>query len=186
MILRGDLVVLRPLREGEIDLLEYHWGQRGVGVRPGPPLDRERIRRRVMRSGRFFRGLLDLAIEAEGRLIGDIQARGRPAQTLPPGTLELGIEIFEAGLRGRGYGSDAVALLTRWLFQEAGAERVQVSTATDNAGMRGVLDRLGFRFEGVLRQFMPAETGRDDYAMYALTRGDWQDNRRGRSSTASG
>jgi RimJ/RimL family protein N-acetyltransferase len=140
----------------------------------------------MVRSGTFFRGRLDLAIETGGRLIGDIQARRHPAQTLPPGTMELGIEIFDPDDRGRGYGTDAVAVLTGWLFARAGAERIQVSTATDNVGMRGVLDRLGFRLEGVLRHFMPAESSRDDYAMYAVTRADWEGTPGRRPPTGSG
>ncbi|MFN2589384.1 MAG: GNAT family N-acetyltransferase [Actinomycetota bacterium] len=173
MILRGDAVVLRPLRVDEVELLRRHWGQRDPRTRPGTPLPVERIRRRVERSGRFFRGRLDLAIEVDDRLVGDIQARRHPAQTLPPGTFELGIEVFEGADRGRGFGAESVALLTRWLFEQQGAERIQVSTATDNSAMRAVLERLRFPFEGVLRDFMPVEQAREDYAMYALTRADW-------------
>ena len=31
---------------------------------------------------------------------------------------------------------------------------------------------------GILRSFMPAREGRDDYALYALTRADWERRRR--------
>jgi hypothetical protein len=35
-------------------------------------------------------------------------------------------------------------------------------------------ERLGWTFEGVMRGFMPnAQGGRDDYALYAITKADW-------------
>jgi RimJ/RimL family protein N-acetyltransferase len=40
--------------------------------------------------------------------------------------------------------------------------------------MRRVLEKLGFVNEGTLRAFFPAENGRDDYVLYALTRSDWE------------
>jgi RimJ/RimL family protein N-acetyltransferase len=40
--------------------------------------------------------------------------------------------------------------------------------------MRRVLEALGFRFEGILRGFMPDPPGPPrDYAMYGVTRSDW-------------
>jgi RimJ/RimL family protein N-acetyltransferase len=39
--------------------------------------------------------------------------------------------------------------------------------------MRGVLERLGFACEGVMRAFMPEGTGRTDHALYAVTKADW-------------
>jgi RimJ/RimL family protein N-acetyltransferase len=51
---------------------------------------------------------------------------------------------------------------------------VQASTAADNVAMRRVLEKLGFVYEGTLRDFMPASEGRDDYVMYSVTRRDWE------------
>jgi len=117
--------------------------------------------------------MLDLAIEVQGRLIGDIQAR-HPAHAMPPGVYELGIQIYRLEDQGKGYGTDAVLLLTGWLFERAGAERVQAGTATGNVAMRRVLEGLGFTFEGVMRGFMAGPSGREDFALYGVTRADWQ------------
>lgn len=144
-----------------------------AATRPGPWLSPDRLRKRIERSGRFYRGVLNLGMEAGGRLIGDIQARTKPSQTLPPDVYELGIEIYEARDRRSGYGSEAVALLTGWLFEQAGAKRVQVSTAAANAAMRGVLERLGYPLEGILRGYAWPGTEGESLAMYGLTRDDW-------------
>jgi RimJ/RimL family protein N-acetyltransferase len=116
--------------------------------------------------------VLDLGIEVEGTLIGDIQAR-QPRNAIPAGVFELGIEIYESGHHGKGYGGEATRMLTGWLFERAGAERVQAETAVGNIGMRRVLERLGYSFEGVMRGFMAGPSGREDYALYAATRSDW-------------
>lgn len=134
-------------------------------ARPGA---RERLRRRLERSGRFGDGRLDLGIEAEGRLVGTVDAR-QPEHALPPGVFELGIGLFAEAERGRGYGSEAVALLTEHLFAARGA-----GTATWNAPMRRVLAKLGFVEEGVLRGFLPAPGGRDDTALYGVTKTEWR------------
>ena len=95
---------------------------------------------------------------------------------LPPGVWELGIELYGSGNRGKGVGTEAIALITAHLFAKLGAGRVQATTDVANAPMRAVLRRLGFAEEGVLRDFMPSrEQGgpRHDYVMVATTAGDW-------------
>jgi RimJ/RimL family protein N-acetyltransferase len=173
MRLEGQRVVLRPLRTDELDAVLDVRGRLEIGGQPGGARARERLRRRLSRSGRLARGHLDLAVEADGRLIGEIQARGRPAQTLPPGVFELGIVLYDPADRKRGRGVEAVALLTGWLFEQGEAARVQAGTAVGNLAMRRVLERLGFTCEGIMRAFMPEGSDRTDYALYAVTKGDW-------------
>ena len=86
---------------------------------------------------------------------------------------ELGIAIFPEA-QGRGLGSDAVATLVAHLFRALDAARVQASTSVANLGMQRLLERLGFAREGVMRAFMPAPGGREDYVLYAVTRSDWE------------
>jgi RimJ/RimL family protein N-acetyltransferase len=59
------------------------------------------------------------------------------------------------------------------LFEEAGAIRVQAGTEVGNAAMRAVLERVGFRLEGVMRSFGTTGDGTPvDEAMYAMVRSD--------------
>jgi RimJ/RimL family protein N-acetyltransferase len=171
----SDAVRLRPLRQDELETLWARWLASRVAADPaGRRRARRRARRTVERSGTFHDGFLVLAVEAGGRLIGDVQAR-RPRYAMPSGVFELGIDLFDPGDRGRGYGRRAVEQLTDLLFAEHGAERVQASTAVHNAAMRTVLERLGYTFEGVMRAFMPTRDGhRDDYALYAVTKAEWR------------
>jgi RimJ/RimL family protein N-acetyltransferase len=167
-------VRLRPL---ELDDLELLWAERETGVPAGhEAAARERLRVAVKRAGRLENGRLDLAVEARGRLVGQVEAR-QPVGAMPSGVFEIGISILEAE-RGRGYGRAAVAALTELLVREHDAHRVQASTDVENAAMRAVLERLGFSYEGVLRGFMPTgDGGRADFALYAVTRSDWDTRR---------
>jgi RimJ/RimL family protein N-acetyltransferase len=138
------------------------------------PQPSEQFRRSMVRSGRQWRGSLSLAIDRDGRLAGIIQARTSPAQTLPAGVYEIGVILYQPGDRGHGYGSEAVELLTTWLFETGKAERVQAGTDAGNTAMRAVLARLGFQLEGVMRGYGAMSDGtRIDGAMYAVLKPEW-------------
>jgi RimJ/RimL family protein N-acetyltransferase len=139
-------------------------------VRPGT---RRALERQIERSGTLHDGFLRFAIDVDGRLVGEVDARC-PANAFPPGVFEVGIELYEEQDRGRGYGAEAVDQILERLFAHEGAARVQASTDAGNTAMRSVLEKLGFAYEGTLRGYMPADGGRADYVLYGLTRGDWE------------
>lgn len=175
--LRGERCLLRAFRPDELDALlaarRASESLRATGGRGRR--ERDRLRRRIATSGRLHNGWLEFAIEVAGTLVGEVQARGGQ-RMMPPGTYELGIELYAAERRGRGVGTEAVALITTHLFATLGAGRVQATTDVANAAMRAVLARLGFVEEGVLRGFMPdnEEGGpRHDYVMAGVTAAEW-------------
>lgn len=174
--LAGDRVTLRAYRDDEAPILVAAWSDvEWFAPEGSTPRDlADRARERVRRSGSFSDGVVIFAIESDGRLVGEVQAR-QPVHGLPRGVFELGIELFEEGDRGRGLGGAAIAAITRHLFDDEGAHRVQLSTDVVNAAMRRVSERLGFTFEGVMRSFMPELDGPHDYALYAITRHDYDE-----------
>lgn len=167
-----DRVRLRAFRPDEVDV-----AMERMQTIPANTLDEAGIRERrerIERSGARNEWEVMFAVEAEGRLVGDVQGRC-PRFAMPPGVWEIGIELWDRSDRGKGIGREAVALLLSHLFGTEDAIRVQATTDVDNASMRRVLEVLGFAFEGVLRGFMPDPGGRPrDYAMYGLTKADWE------------
>lgn len=137
----------------------------------GPEPERDSLLDRLARSGDWNENRLDLAIEASGELVGEMDAR-RGRGIYPPGVVEIGIGLYHASVRGRGVGTEAVALLTRHLLEQEGAERVQASTSVSNHAMRRCLEKAGFVYEGTMRDFMPDGGGRVDYRLYAATKAD--------------
>lgn len=171
--LTGRTVRLRPFESGELDTV---WSIHRAGRRArGLPLrgGKQRLAGLLRQSGSLDEGdLLYLAIDAEGTLAGEVDARRR-STGLPSGVFELGIELYEQERHGRGLGTEALRLLITYLFEQEGAERLEVRTSIDNAAMCRVLEKLGFVREGVLRAFAPGERGRSDYGMFALLRAHW-------------
>jgi RimJ/RimL family protein N-acetyltransferase len=177
--LPGPRIRLRPFRSDEVQAAWNGLARQDEAAHPRRrPEDRsprpsEQFRRRLHRSGRLWRGLLNLAIDRDGRLVGTIQARTSPAQTLPAGVYEIGVILYEPRDRGNGYGAEAVDLLTTWLFETGKAERVQASTDVENAAMAAVLARLGFRLEGVMRAYGATSDGkRLDGALYSVLKSE--------------
>ena len=165
--IRGPRVTLRPFREEEFERVLDRYASEG-------PDRREVRRRRLSVSGSRTDWELLFAIEVDGRLAGEVQARC-PKDAAPPGVFELGVELYEEEDRGLGLGSEAVRELTAHLFDREDAIRVQASTDVGNAAMRRSLEKCGFTFDGVLRGFMPSADGPRDYAIYGMTRRDRTD-----------
>jgi RimJ/RimL family protein N-acetyltransferase len=158
-------VWLRPWTHDDIEALVAAREHDSTSFAPEGDELRARLRKQIERSPSLADGgFVSLAIENDGQLIGDIQARA-PKNGFPRGVCEIGITLFP-DVRGNGFGRQAVTLFTEQLFED-GMERVQASTAVDNLAMWRVLELVGYEFEGVLRAFGPTEDGREDYAMYA-------------------
>jgi RimJ/RimL family protein N-acetyltransferase len=169
--IRGPHLLLRALRSAEI---EEEW-QAMVDADPmtiAVPPDETSFKARLQRSGRLEDGWLDLAIDLHGKSIGRIQTFVPSGRPLQPNVFEVGIGLREDA-RGKGYGREALALLTDWLFEHAAAERVEAPTDPANLPMRTVFERLGWELVGALNEFDR------DWVMYAITRSAWESRRNG-------
>jgi RimJ/RimL family protein N-acetyltransferase len=71
----------------------------------------------------------------------------------------------------RGYGTDAVRLLTRYGFREMGLNRIEIQVHAFNQRARAVYRKIGYREEGVRRETV-FHDGRfhDQVIMSALAR----------------
>jgi RimJ/RimL family protein N-acetyltransferase len=170
--IEGRGVHLRPFASDEFDAVV----RSVVGAEPTVAVgdaNVDDLRARLEASGQLTERELLMGIASNGRLLGSIQAY---RDGLPAGVFGLGIELFDEVDRGRGYGAEAVALLTAHLFEREGARRVEAGTAQDNVAMRRVLSRLGFRQEGVLRGWYPSDDGAGvDCVMYGMTTDDFEE-----------
>jgi len=164
--IRGPRLSLRALRAGEIDD-EWRAMVEADPMAIAELPDEASFKARLGRSGQLADGWLDLAIDLSGESIGRIQTFVPPGRPLAPGVFEVGIGLREHA-RGQGYGREALALLTDWLFGHAAAERVEAPTDPANVAMRTVFQRAGWELAGTLTEF-----GRE-WVMYAITRRQWQ------------
>lgn len=75
---------------------------------------------------------------------------------------------------GKGYMSEAVKLAVQFAFEHAGLHRVQGAVMPRNIGSIKVLQKAGFRFEGMSLRYLQINGVWEDHNIYAITAEDWQ------------
>ncbi len=104
----------------------------------------------------------------------------RTSDTSAPYAVEIGGTWLAASAQRSGINVEAKLLLLRHAFEEWDMARVDFKTDARNARSRAAIERLGARFEGVLRNWQPShvpgeEGGLRDSAMYSVTSYEWPD-----------
>ena len=79
--------------------------------------------------------------------------------------------------RGKGYGSEAIRIMVDYLFLSKNIVRIQAETHPQNIASQRVLEKVGFKNEGVVRKssFVRGEW-RDRY-LYSILREEWKEPR---------
>ncbi len=166
-------------------------------LRPAMPSDAEWLKRwREEWSVRRFQPLHELSVSqlrsdvASQRMRDLYRGRGDKFQWIieeggtPVGWITLVVSNWEHGLaevgyalgterQGRGVMSRALSMLVAELFGQTGLERVEARCAIDNAASKRVLEKAGFRHEGVLRSYFRLHGRRVDNHLYAILKEDW-------------
>lgn len=129
---------------------------------------------------RLAKGFIDsmhgtLIIETEqGEPIGTVD--WRPVMYGPPPdsmAYQFGISIVPAA-RGKGNAPAAVRLLARYLFEHTAVNRIEGSCDVENRPSQRMMEKAGFRFEGVNRGAQFRSGGYHDLMLYAVVRGDFE------------
>jgi len=92
---------------------------------------------------------------------------------------ELGY-IVAAHARGRGVAGEALALLTRWAFEERGILRAYLIIDVENPASKTVAERAGYTLEGVLRSTYLKQGRRSDTELWSRLPSDPAPNTRSR------
>ncbi|MGH3727860.1 MAG: GNAT family N-acetyltransferase [Micromonosporaceae bacterium] len=82
-------------------------------------------------------------------------------------------------VRGKGYGTDVVAVLCHYGFVVRGLQRLQIETLSDNAAMLRSAERNGFVREGVLRSSAWVMGEFQDEVLLGLLAQDWKPDSKG-------
>ena len=88
--------------------------------------------------------------------------------------LELGYHLFSPELRGHGIVTEAVRLLSDYLFNNKQVNRLEIRMDIRNEASAKVALRNGFLHEGVSRGALFVRGRHVDMAVYALLRPDWE------------
>ena len=175
--LRSGPLVLRTLGRHE----EYGWRQLRQSNRawlepweattpPGraePPVSYRALLRRERQQWRDETAY-PFVIEFEGSLAGRVSVAG-----IRWGA-ERGASIgywIGRGHAGRGIMPRAVALATEFSFGR-GLHRIEIAVRPENAASLRVVEKLGFREEGLRRSYLHIDRAWRDHRIFALTQGE--------------
>lgn len=121
-----------------------------------------RSQRQQARQG----SLLPYIVEAEGRLVGQVTVGGITWGSLCSGHIGYWIDRAVAG---RGIMPTAVALATDHCFTVLGLHRIEVNIRPENAASLRVVEKLGFREEGLRKSFLHIDGQWRNHRSFALT-----------------
>jgi [ribosomal protein S5]-alanine N-acetyltransferase len=122
------------------------------------------MRRAVLRRARMGTSL-PFAIRVDGRLAGQVTLDNVVRGALRSGSVGYWIDREVAG---RGLASLAVALVCDHAFGPAGLHRVQADIRPENLPSQRLVERLGFRREGLFRRYLDIDGDWRDHVSYAL------------------
>jgi RimJ/RimL family protein N-acetyltransferase len=112
-----------------------------------------------------------ITVAADDRVIGTLAATERRA-----GVSEIGYLLVRSAW-GQGYAREAVTRLLDRLIHEEGMRRISADVDPDNAASIALLEDLGFRREGVLRDEWKTHIGVRDSLILGLLAAEWTDRR---------
>ena len=109
----------------------------------------------------------------DDRLLGDVTL-----SVINWGSREAftGIAIGVREFWGKGYGTDAMALLLRYGFLELNLRRISLNVFEFNQRALRSYEKAGFRLEGRQRQFIQREGCRWDILYMGILREEWMEN----------
>jgi [ribosomal protein S5]-alanine N-acetyltransferase len=171
--LRHDDVTLRPIRVRDARALEIalqenrSWLRRWEATVPRP-VERWDTRagiRALLAQARAGQGL-PFIVEYQGRLVGQVNVSNMTYGSLSSAT--LGYWIVQ-DVAGHGITPTAVALATDHCFGTLGMHRMEICIRPENGPSLRVVEKLGFRYEGLRRRYIHIDGDWRDHFAFALT-----------------
>jgi ribosomal-protein-alanine N-acetyltransferase len=142
---------------------------------PADSLSRAAFLRRVRRAAQEWRdddGYAFLVFAQDGeRMVGGITLSNVRRGVAQMGT--IGYWVGAADAR-KGYTGEAARLVVRHAFGKLGLHRVEAACLPVNAPSIGLLEKIGFRREGLARGYLRIAGRWQDHLLYAAVKEDWR------------
>ncbi len=171
-ILKTPEFLLRELTEGDLDAISSIWGSSKVAEKlSSGPLSLEDSKQMlyVLRSLWDNDAGIRWGVEREGCLIGTCGFHNLKKSCRRG---ELGYEL-DYEFWGRGYMAKALRPVIDYGFISMKFERIEAFLNVDNERSAGLLLKLGFKQEGVLRDYARTPKGLIDQLCFSLLHREW-------------
>lgn len=126
------------------------------------------MRRSLQRQARLGE-TLPFGVTYEGRLAGQLTVAGIVRGSLNSGFVGYWVD---SAVAGREVIPTSLALAVDHCFGEVGLHRIEVNIRPDNVASRRVVEKLGFRAEGIRQRYLHIDGAYRDHLSYALTTED--------------
>ncbi|HUI28758.1 MAG TPA: GNAT family protein [Candidatus Acidoferrales bacterium] len=80
---------------------------------------------------------------------------------------------IKAGMANKGIITESTAVVMEYVFEKLNLHRIYIQAATGNAPSNRVIQKLGFKHEGVLRENERLREHYLDHNIYGMTKGDF-------------
>jgi RimJ/RimL family protein N-acetyltransferase len=181
-MLHGRHVTLRPVREADLDAMyAAHAEIRNRGMFfPLGVVSETTFKGRFAEHGYWEREEGMLVIESQdGEIAGHIEFF-RPVSYWD--AWELSYLLYDDRFAGSGFVTEAVQLLTDYLYGTKKINRIHLVIVPENAASRRIAEKCGFQLEGTVRGAFFNDGRNQDVLLYSLLRGDprpWHADRGG-------
>ncbi len=173
---RHGSVAIRLVRQRDARVLQQELLTNRAWLRPweatspdGPvSFDMRAGVRRLLQQYRDGTGV-PFVMEYDGDVTGQLNVWGVARGSL--GSATIGYWVSER-FAGRGITTTSVALATDVCFDELRLHRMEICIRPENQASLRVVEKLGFRYEGLRRRFIHINGDWRDHYAFALTRED--------------
>ena len=170
---RDGEVAIRPIRirdarELERELLDNRtWLRQWEATNPTGPVgfDAKASIRSLLAHARTGNGV-PFVIEYRGEFAGQLNVSGMSYGSLS--SASIGYWVSER-FAGKNVTPTAVALATDHVFFDLGLHRMEICIRPENVASLRVVEKLGFRYEGLRRRFIHISGDWRDHFCFALT-----------------
>lgn len=167
-MLVGEKVTLRPVLEKDLDTLyDFHIQVDNRGsYYPRSILSQPVFRKQFQEDGFWSKdeGTL-LIVDSAGTILGHIEFF-KTVNYLDE--YELSYRIYDPAQRGKGYMSEALRMMVRYLFETKQVNRIRLMIHPENAPSRRLAEKCGFKFEGIARGAWYNNGRHHDLTVYAI------------------
>ena len=171
-VLETERLVLRSLEESDIPELIPLIGAREVAIttlRIPHPYEEKHAREFLASAGKENELRLGVRLRADHRLIGGVGLHPDPLHNRAELGYWIGVPFW-----GNGYATEAAAAVVKYGFEELHFNRIFAAHFRGNIASGRVLQKVGMRYEGQMRQAVVKWGQYIDLERYAILREDYE------------
>lgn len=177
-MIRGKDIAIRPVKEADLDqLFDFINDLDSVGPFLPNVWQSEPSFRAEFESTGFLSSSLSrfVIVDSSNQMVGLTWS----FKSVPYfDALEVGYRIFHRAHRGKGYASESLKLLCRYLFEAFQVNRLEIRVSAGNDESEMVATKCGFNLEGTHREAAYSKGQLYDMRSYALLRREWAANQK--------